>query len=332
MHFLIKPLQLGHVALHNRLVMPPMARYLCDGDGSVTQKLVDYYSEKSLGGYIGLVIVEHSTISSNGKQKKNQLAISDDHLIVGLRKLADAIHANGSKTIIQLNHAGSKTTNDVIQMVPVAPSAIVHPYGSNVPRELSKKEIVYIIDAFHDATRRAKEAGFDGVEIHSAHGYLLNQFFSPLTNRRTDEYGGSLINRIRIHLQILEAVRAIAGKDFLIFLRLGASDFMAGGTTIEDSLIAAQALARGGAQVLDISGGLSGSNVPALKGEGYFSPLTEAIKKVVTVPVLLTGGITKAESAERLLAEGKADLVGVGRAILRDSKWAERAIMSLRNG
>ena len=244
----------------------------------------------------------------------------------GLKKLADVIHKNGSKCVMQLNHAGSAALEEVIGSTPVGPSAIRNPRKGELPRELTQGEIAEIVEAFQAAARRTKEAGFDGVEIHSAHGYLLNQFFSPLSNKRTDQYGGNLRNRIRIHLEVIEAVRLAVGADFPLLLRLGASDYMDGGSTIEDSKIAAQEFAKAGVDILDISGGFSGYAGPGLQGQGYFSPLTQAIKEVVSIPVILTGGITKAQAAEQLLVAGKADLIGVGRAILNDSKWAEHAI------
>ena len=207
---------------------------------------------------------------------------------------------------------------------------IENPRKGGIPKELTKKEIKDIIKNFNDAARRVKEAGFDGVEIHSAHGYLLNQFFSPLTNKRTDEYGGDLLGRIKIHLEIIKAVRDAVGDDFPILLRLGASDYMEGGITIEDSKIAALEFEKAGVDILDISGGFCGYSVPSLTGQGYFSPLTEAIKEVVSIPVILTGGITEVNAAEKLLSTGKADLIGVGRAIYKDSSWAEKAIKSLK--
>jgi 2,4-dienoyl-CoA reductase-like NADH-dependent reductase (Old Yellow Enzyme family) len=174
-----------------------------------------------------------------------------------------------------------------------------------------------------------KEAGFDGVEIHGAHGYLLNQFFSPLTNKRTDEYGGVVFGRIRLHLEVIAAVREAVGEEFPLLLRLGASDYMAGGTRIADSTIAAVEFERVGVDILDVTGGLTGYIRPGHDEPGYFAELSEAIKGVVSIPVMLTGGVTEPQHAEKLLAEGKADLIGVGRAILRDSEWAQRAIRSL---
>ena len=330
MYYLLKPLQAGPLTLTNRLVMPPMATAKAEPDGKVNQSILDYYAEKSEGGNLSLIIIEHSFIQLDGKASDLQLSVSDDHMVDGLKELAEVIHRNGSKAMMQINHAGSNTTPEITGTFPVAPSAVSHPRRGSMPKELTHKEIANIIIAFQNAARRTKEAGFDGVEIHSAHGYLLNQFFSPLTNKRTDEYGGNVHNRIRLHLKVIEAIRAAVGDNFPILLRLGASDFREGGITIDDSQIAAQAFEKAGVNILDISGGFSGYMVPGLSGQGFFAPLSEAIKKVVSIPVILTGGITEVQAAEQLLTEGKADLIGVGRAILSDSKWAEKAINSLR--
>jgi|SRR5680860_37045 len=329
MSYLLKPLQAGPLTLSNRLVMPPMATAKADPDGKVSQSILDYYAEKSEGGYLSLIIIEHSFIQLDGKASDLQLSVSDDSVVEGLKKLAEVIHRNGSKSVMQINHAGSNTTPEITGSNPVAPSAVSHPRRGGMPNEFTNEGIANIIKAFQNAARRTQEAGFDGVEIHSAHGYLLNQFFSPLTNKRTDEYGGNVHNRIRLHLQIIEAIRAAVGDDFPILLRLGASDFREGGITIDDSKVAAQEFEKAGVNILDISGGFSGYNVPELSGQGYFAPLTVAIKQVVSIPVLLTGGITEVQAAEQLLAEEKADLIGVGRALLTNSKWAEQAINSL---
>lgn len=330
MSHLLQPIQAGSLNLHNRLVMPPMATSKSEGDGKVSQGILDYYKEKSEGGHIGLIIIEHSFITQQGKASKGQLSAADDSVIDGLKELADIIHKNGSKVMMQINHAGSAASKEVTGLEPVAPSSIAHPRLEAVPHELTKDEIEQIIKAFADAAVRTKKAGFDGVEIHSAHGYLLNQFFSPLTNKRKDEYGGDVHNRIRIHLEVIRAVREDVGEGFPIILRLGASDFREGGTTIEDSKTAAKEFEKAGINILDISGGFSGFAVPGLSGQGYFAPLTEAIKETVSIPVILTGGITEPEAAEKLLAESKTDLVGVGRAILADSKWAEKAVESFK--
>ena len=318
------------MTIANRLVMPPMATAKAEPDGKVSQALLDYYAEKSRGGYLSLIIIEHSYIAPEGKASENQLSVSDDTVIPGIRKLADVIHSNGSRTAMQINHAGSAAQKEVIGTTPLAPSAVANPRRGDMPRAMSRPEISDIVTTFKNAARRVKEAGFDAVEIHSAHGYLLNQFLSPLTNMRTDEYGGDIANRIRIHLQIIESVRLAVGPDFPIQVRLGASDYTEGGTTIEDSKIAARAFEKAGVDIIHISGGFVGYTPPGLLGQGFFAPLSEAIKSVVSIPVILTGGITEIEAAEKFLAGKKADLIGVGRAVLQDSNWGKRAVETLR--
>ncbi len=329
MALLLNPLQVNSMTLTNRLIMPPMATAKAESDGKVSQAMLDYYEKKSRGGYISLIIIEHSFVAPAGQASKNQLSVADDSVIDGLKQLAAVIHRNGSKAIMQINHAGSRTSDEVIGTTPAGPSAVTHPRQEDIPRELTQTEIARIVQAFGDAALRVKKAGFDGVEIHAAHGYLLHQFSSPLTNKRSDEYGGSLQNRFRLHLEVIQAVRSAAGKDFPVLLRLGASDFTDGGTTIADSQVAAREFEKTGVDILDISGGFVGYIVPGLSGQGFFAPLSEAIKKVVSIPVILTGGVTEAQAAEKLLAEGKADLIGVGRAMLKDSEWAKKAITSL---
>lgn len=330
MSYLLKPLDKGRLTLNNRLVMPPMATSKSEKDGKVSNEILDYYDEKSQGGYISLFIIEHSFITQQGKASEGQLSVADDSVVEDLKKLAKIIHNNGSKVVMQINHAGSAANKTTTGYEPVGPYAIANPRKDNIPKELTKEEIKDIIVEFKDAALRVKKAGFDGVEIHSAHGYLLNQFFSPLTNKRTDEYGGDVLDRIKIHLEVIKAVRDAVGDEFPILLRLGASDYIDGGSTIEDSKIAALEFEKAGVDILDISGGFCGYIAPDSTEQGYFSSLTRAIKEVVSIPVILTGGITEVNAAEKLLATGKADLIGVGRSIFKDSKWAESAIKSLK--
>ena len=330
MSYLLQPLNNSKLKSNNRLVYPPMATAKSNEDGKVTQGLLDYYDEKSHGGYVSLYIIEHSYITPQGKASRGQLSLESDDTLDGLKKLADVIHKNGSKAVIQINHAGSAAKSDVTGLEIVGPSSIAHPRHTDIPKELTKEEIKEIVNNFKDAAKRVKEAGFDAVEIHSAHGYLLNQFYSPITNKRTDEYGGNLLNRIRIHLEVIKAVKEAVGSDFPILLRLGACDYMEGGTTIEDSKKAAVEFEKAGVDILDISGGLLGYINPNNKEQGYFSEITEALKEVISIPVILTGGITEADAAENLVASGKTDLVGIGRAMLKDSLWAEKAVEKLK--
>lgn len=331
MSFLTMPLTVGNLHLKNRLVMPAMATSKAAENGEVTPALLEYYDEKTRGGYPGMVITEHSFVSAEGKASTNQLSAADESVIPSLHRLSDVIHRNGCPVVLQLNHAGSGTKQSVTGSQPVGPSAVVNPSKAEMetPRELTHGEIMQIVQDFAAAAVRGKRAGFNGVEIHSCHGYLLNQFLSPLTNKRTDEYGGNIEGRIRIHLEILKAVRNAVGTDFPVLFRLGATDHMEGGLSLEDSIAAARALENAGADLLDISGGMCRYTLPGVHEAGYFSEQSKAIKNSVSIPVIVTGGVRKASEAEQLLQTNCADLIGVGRAILQDSNWAQKATEGL---
>lgn len=322
--------KIKNIQIKNRLVMPPMATAKCP-DGKVTQEIIDYYDEKSKDGAIGLIITEHSYVSLEGKASNNQLSISDDSDIEGLKKLVDTIHQNGSKVFAQISHAGMQAKQEVTGIIPFSVSSAKNPRRTDsFPNKImTHDEINTLRIKFAKAAKRAKEAGFDGVEIHSAHGYLLNQFYSPLTNTRSDEYGGNLENRIRFHLEIIRETRRMVGENYPIAIRLGACDYLENGSILDDAILASMAFEKAGADMIDISGGFNGYIIPGNNTPGYFSNVSEAIKKVVSVPVLVTGGITDAKTAEELLSENKADLIGVGRAILNDSSWAKKAIQQL---
>ena len=220
-----------------------------------------------------------------------------------------------------MNHGGVNTIDD-----PVSASEEVLPLKQQlrIPHPLTVDEILALEEVYAAAALRAVKAGYDGVEIHSAHGYLLNQFYSPLTNKRTDEYGGPMENRMRFLLETVAAVRKVVGPDVPLAVRLGGADYLPGGSTEEDAVQASVMLEKAGVDLLDLSGGMCFYSRPDHKEPGYFSTMTEKIKKEVTIPVLLTGGVRTLEDAERLLAEGKADLIGVGRSLLKDAHWLEK--------
>lgn len=330
MNNLNQAITINQVKLNNRLVMPPMATAKSAEDGKVVEALCEYYDEKSKGGHIGLIILEHSNISQEGKASHGQLSIANDDTIEGLKKLTNIVHKNGSKMIAQLSHAGGRTSVDITQYTPISASAspmLKDKKTGFLPKEMDFLDIKNVIFDFTAAAIRAKKAGFDGIEIHSAHGYLLNQFYSPLTNKRLDAYGYSTIeNRIRLHIEIIQAIKKAVGNDFLISLRLGGCDYMEGGSTIEDSVLAAIEFEKVGINLLNISGGFCGFVKPGAHEQGYFSEITASIKKKVSIPVLLTGGIHEASVADLLLEENKADLIGVGRAILNNSNWAKESL------
>lgn len=330
MNILNTPIMVGKMKLNNRIVMPPMATAKAGNDGEVSQNLCNYYDEKSHGGYIGLIITEHSFISPEGKAHSGQLSIADNRDIDGLAKIANVVHKNNTKVMAQINHAGSAAKASITGQATLSASAVPLPKAGKenigIPKEMNILDIQKVIDDFAKAAIRAKEAGYDGVEIHSAHGYLLNQFYSPLTNKRTDKYSGNtLMGRITLHLNVIQAVREAVGKDYPIALRFGACDYIPGGSTIQDSITAAKEFEKAGIDLLDISGGFCGYINPQNREQGYFREITEELKKHICIPIILTGGIIDVTVAEKLLLENKTDLVGIGRAILKNSDWGKNA-------
>ncbi|MBI4281941.1 MAG: NADH:flavin oxidoreductase [Chloroflexi bacterium] len=320
---LLDPVRIKSLELPNRLVMPPMANLFATEDGEVTERLLSHYRERAPG--VGLVIVEHSYVMPAGRARVHQTGVHSDAVIPGLTLLAETVHELGAKIAIQLNHAGAKAWADPALGAPAGPSAVTAPNSRIVPRELSVGEIREVVVAFGKAAVRTVEAGFDAVELHGAHGFLVNQFTSPLTNRRSDRYGGSLENRMRLALEIVAEVRSRVGSGYPVLFRLGADDMMDGGLTVEEGQRIAVALVKAGVDVIDVSGGHRGSQDIGFTGQGYLIPLAEKIKKVVAVPVIGVGGITEPEFADQVIREGRVDLVAVGRAILHNPGWARQA-------
>jgi 2,4-dienoyl-CoA reductase-like NADH-dependent reductase (Old Yellow Enzyme family) len=290
--------------------------------GAVTDRLINFYVRRSAA--LGLLIVEHSYVSASGKLSPKQLGIYDDELIDGLERLASRIHAVGTPVVVQITHAGGVANKKIIGAEPAGPSA------TRKTRELTRSEIEAVVEEFAMAAERAIKSGFDGVELHGAHGFLLNQFFSPLLNKRGDEYGGSLENRMRFPLMVVKKVREnVRGR--LLLYRLGADDLAPNGTHVDDSAAFAVRLEQYGVDVVDVSGGLCGSEPKQLRSvKGYFVPQAYEIKKAVRTPIIGVGGITDAEYADKLIRDGKVDLVAVGRALWSDPKWAEKAVETLK--
>ena len=314
---LLDPLEVKGLTLKNRIVMPPMHTGLATTEGAVADKLIEHYTRRSKA--LGLLIVEHSYVSLGGRRSERQLGIHSDHLISGLEKLSSSVHATGTPIVIQINHAGGRA----MRTKPVAPS----PIGD--ARKLRVDEIEALTEAFAMAAERAMRAGFDGIELHGAHGYLLNQFYSPLTNQRRDRYGGSLQNRMRFPLEVVERVKERVGGRLLLY-RLGSDDLHPEGIRIQDSMKFAVKLEEAGVDIIDVSGGLCGDgSVRFQDRQGYFVPQAKKIKEVVNVPVIGVGGITDPKYANKLIKEGQIDLVAVGRALLKDPDWAVRTVKIL---
>lgn len=329
MSSLSEPLVIKGLTLKNRIVMPPMANDFSGPEGEANERHLKHYRRRAEAD-VGLMIVEHCYIVPEGKMSAKQLGIHEDSLVPGLRSIADTIRQAGSMSAIQLNHAGANTTAEVCGCQPVGPSRVAVPNRDVAPRELTTAEIGTLVAAFQAGARRAREAGFDAIEIHGAHGFLLCQFVSPYTNQRTDAYGGDTAARLRFSLQVITAVREETGPDFPLFYRFGASDLMQGGLSIDEAQRIAPLLVQAGIDVLDISGGLCGARPPEFKGmQGFFAPLAQSIKSVVEVPVIAVGGITEPEAANDIIETGKADLVAVGRALLKNPDWAREAIKQI---
>ncbi len=305
------------VTLRNRIVYPPMQSGRASFKGEVTDKLVNFYVRRSVA--VGLPIVEHAYVSALGKIGPKQLGIYSDALIPGFEKLAAGLHSANAPAVVQISHAGAVATKKVIGEKPVGPS------DREKSRALEKTELHELAEDYALAAERAVKAGFDGVELHGAHGYLLNQFFTPLLNKRTDEFGGSLENRMRFPLLVVEKVRKRLGDGLLLY-RVGADDLAPNGTRIEDAVEFSKRLETAGVDILDISGGMCGSEPKQLRDvTGYFVPQASAVKAAASVPVIGVGGIIDPLFADGLVRDGKVDLVAVGRAIWHDNEWAQKA-------
>ncbi len=329
---LMQPLAVGGLTLRNRVVMVPMATGKSERDGTVSRQMCEHYSARAAWGTLGLVETEHHFVSPEGRAGARQPSASRDADVAGLARECDAVHAHDTPVLLQISHAGSAASERVIRQRAIAPSAVTCPgakVGHPLPREMDAGDVERVVDAFAQAARRARLAGFDGVEVHAAHGYLLDQFFSPLTNRREDAYGGDLAGRLRITLEVVRAARAELAGGQVLSVRLGACDYMAGGTTREEGAAAAVALARAGADLISVSGGMCYYSRRDTLEPGWFRDASECVRRAlgdrgIDVPVLLAGGVRKTRDADALLAGGSCDLVGIGRAILNNPAWPRR--------
>lgn len=329
-----QPLAVGNLMLKNRLVMVPVATGKAGARGQVTQALCDHYATRARGGYLGLVECGHHFVCEEGRATAHQASIAHDEDIEGLKREAEAVHDQGTPVFVQLSHAGSAATQRLTGSQPLAPSAVTCPgakVGHPLPRVMSSDDIARVPEFFSAAARRAHAAGFDGVEIHAAHGYLLNQFLSPLTNLRTDAFGGSLENRARLLVEVLCAVRAELPLGYPVSVRLGGCDYMPGGNSVDDAVALARMAEAAGASLVSVSGGMCYYGRPGHEDTpGWFADSSTPIRAAIGVPVLLAGGIKTGVQAESLLEQGVCDFAGIGRAILNRPAWARRETNKLR--
>ncbi len=323
-----QPIRVRNLSIHNRLVMAPMECRKTDERGEVSPEMLEYYDQRTRGGDFGLVITEHHFVSPEGRASSKQLSIVDDSKIAGNRALADLVHRNGSAIFMQLGHAGmmAQPLPGEGEVLGACGGSFSLPrFGTVSPREMGVEDIRRVRDCFAAGAVRAKEAGFDGVEVHAAHGYLLSQFYSPITNHRKDQYtGDTLEGRLRFHLEVLGAIRQAVGEEFPVSIRFGAYDYREGGSSLEEIGPAAVKLVEAGADVLSISCGLGGGDRIMGGEEGTFSKLSEIAGQAVSVPVITVGNIHTRAGAEALLQAGKADMTAIGRPIFQDPDFARR--------
>lgn len=310
--------------LSNRFVRSATWEAMATDSGAATPRLTDLMTGLAQGG-VGLIISGHAYVCREGQAGPKQLAVYDDELIPGLEDLARAVHQYGSKTVMQLAHAGITAAADLTGMTPLAPSNLqdLHP---SAHKEMTAADIQKAVSAFAAGAARAQKAGFDGVQIHAAHGYLLSQFLSPYFNRRKDDYGGSIQNRARVLLEVLQAIRSTVGDSFPILIKINCRDFHDNGLELADSVQTGIMLAEGGIDAIELSGGnrLSGKRVPARVGiksedqEAYFQNEARTYKNKVKVPLILVGGNRSFQVAEKLVTEGPADYISMSRPFIRE--------------
>ncbi len=322
---------IGSLSLPNRLVRSATWEGMCDQDGRPKAQLAELYRGLVRGG-VGLVISGYTFVRADGRQLPGKMGIDSDALIPALRELTSAVHQEGGRIFCQLVHAGGQTTAKAIGSTPVAPSALQAPNYPEMPRELSVAEVGELVTAFADGARRARAAGFDGVQLHGAHGYLINQFLSPLMNRRADAYGGTLANRMRFLEEICAAVRQQVGPDYPLTIKLTAADHLPGGFEFAEAMQVAQRLEELGIDAIEISAGTaaSGKEGPVRQGidrpeqEAYNAFYTRRLKEAVGIPVFLVGGLRSGAVLQRLLREGEADLFSLSRPLIREPDLVER--------
>jgi len=319
------------LSLANRFVRSATWEAMAAPDGACTQELTDLMVRLAEGG-VGLIISGHTSVCRQGHAGPRHLAIYDDRFIPGLLKMTTAVHNAGGKIVIQIAHAGCQASREFTGQEPVGPSAFAGEKGI-VCREMAVEEIRMVIDAFGQAASRAQKAGFDGIQIHAAHGYLLSEFLSPFFNKRKDAYGGSTDNRARIVREVLMSVRKRIGNNFPVMIKLNSSDFLDGGIDINGMLDIASILEKDGIDAIELSGGTaySGENSPirACKNETgkdniFYLDAARRYKEKITAPLMIVGGIRSLSAAARLIRENTADYVSLSRPLIREPDLINR--------
>ena len=319
------------MALANRFVRSATWEGMANEDGSCTPKLIDLVVQLAQGG-VGLIITSHTYVSREGQASPWQLGVYSDELLPGLTEMTEAVHKAGGKIAMQITHAGCHGAFGLTGLEPLGPSVMENEKGPFC-REMTQEEIRETIRAFGQGAARAKKAGFDGVQIHAAHGYLLSQFLSPFYNKRKDEYGGSIENRAKIVLEVFQSVRAVVGDQFPVMIKMNSEDFLNGGFSVEDMLQVAVMLEKAGVDAIELSGGTrySGKYFPIRKGkidseekEVWYREAAKRYKEKINVPLMLVGGIRSYGVAEKLVEEGITDYISLCRPLIREPDLINR--------
>lgn len=312
------------MALPNRFVRAATWEGMADDAGGPTPKLIGTMSALAKGG-VGLIITSHCYVSPEGQASPAQICMHKDDLAVSLRNMTAAVHDAGGKIVAQLSHAGNFADERLIGTPPFVASAY-DGLARTPRREMTEQDIAQTVAAFADAAQRARSAGFDGVQIHGAHGFLLSEFLSPAYNRRTDAYGGSIDNRARFLLEVYRTIRDAVGKDYPILLKINCRDFIENGLTLEDSIKATSLLSEAGLDAIEVSGGMLTerrlspvrAGIDTVEKEAYFQEEARAFRKQLHIPLILLGGIRSFELAQQLVEEGTADYISMARPFIRE--------------
>ncbi len=327
---LFEATEINGMKLRNRFVRSATYEGIAGNDGRCTSGMSELMVQLARGG-LGLIITSHAYVHPEGKAGPRQLGIQKDAFIESLKEMALAVHAQGASIALQISHAGYFSSAKLTGQSPLAPSP-VEAFSKSPRKEMTTRDIHRMIDAFSQAALRAKESGFDAVQIHAAHGYLLNQFLSPAFNKRTDEYGGSLENRARALLEVVGGVRTQVGSGFPVLVKLNSQDYLEGGLTLADSLQVGAMLQDAGVDAIELSGGtvVSGDLNPSRSGilseekEAYFRDEAKAFKEKLNLPLILVGGIRSFHLADRLIKEGVADYISMSRPFIREPDLINR--------
>ncbi len=323
--------EINGMKLANRFVRSATWEGMASPEGAVTPKLIETMSALAKGG-VGLIISSHAYIRTDGQASPWQIGVFSDELIPGLREMAAAVHEAGGRIVMQLAHAGHFAAEKLTGQTPLVVSNY-EGLAKTSRKEMTAHDIGELVATFAEAARRAKSAGFDGVQIHSAHGYFLSQFLSPAFNRRSDNYGGTINNRARIHVETVKAIRNVVGNNYPVLIKMNCQDFSENGLGLEDSLIAANLLSDAGLDAIELSGGIltggklspSRSGINSADKEAYFREELRAFKKQIKIPLILVGGNRSFEVAEQLVEEGSADYISMSRPFIREpdliSRW-----------